>query len=138
MAILIIEIAMLVYGIIAISKGRYKVGKTHEVVGGKARIIGGVLMCPLPTAFVAGMIIGALYLAQHGRPPRMEDLQTTAIIMEVSILVFFALLAFILSSIWKQPIGQNQYGQNTYTGPVAGNFQPPVESDNPYQPPSNQ
>ncbi len=56
--ILGVEIALLLYGLYALFTAKYAIGKGRTVTGGKARILGGLCVLPLPLAFFVGLIVG--------------------------------------------------------------------------------
>jgi hypothetical protein len=54
------QIGLLIYGIIAIIRGRYSMGKGKKVIGSKARLLGAVCLAPIPLSMIAGTAIGFL------------------------------------------------------------------------------
>ncbi len=54
------EIGLLIYGIIALIKGQFSMGKGKKVQGSSARVLGIICMLPIPLAAIAGFIIGFL------------------------------------------------------------------------------
>jgi hypothetical protein len=64
----ILEILCLVYGIITLAKGKFPVGKTREVRGAPAYLIGVILLAIIPVGIGAFIILNWNDLAQ-GRQP---------------------------------------------------------------------
>jgi hypothetical protein len=64
--LLIIEIALLVMGIMALARGEIKLSQRKVVTGAPARLIGLLAMAPLPIAFAIGFIHGVMHGAQAG------------------------------------------------------------------------
>jgi len=91
--ILGVEIALIVFGIMALAKGELKIGKTKSVKGGAARLLGLVGLLPIPLALV---IILGMKLTQ--------DQQTTAILIELGIVVACAVVMFGVGAALATPI----------------------------------
>jgi hypothetical protein len=64
--LLLIEIALLVMGIIALVRGEITLSKRKVVTGAPARLIGLLAMAPLPIAFAIGFVHGVMHGAQAG------------------------------------------------------------------------
>ena len=58
------EIGLLIYGIIALIRQKFKVGKQGEVTGWRAVVLGLVCMAVLPCAIVVGLIVGIILAIQ--------------------------------------------------------------------------
>ena len=54
------QIGLLIYGIIAMIRGQYSMGKGRRVIGSKARLLGAVCSAPMPLSMIAGIVIGFL------------------------------------------------------------------------------
>ena len=52
------EIGLLIYGIIAMIRGQYSMGKGKKVIGSKARLLAAVCMVPIPLSMIAGFLVG--------------------------------------------------------------------------------
>ncbi len=63
--ILIVEIILLIYGIIAIITGKFKLDKKKVVVGAYARLLGILCLMPIPFSLLVGFIY-AICLAFTG------------------------------------------------------------------------
>src|SRR5690349_8225720 len=99
--ILVLEIAMLVWGIIALVKGKLKISKTKEVRGAKARLLGVVLVLPLPLAMMAGFVIG--FTAARNGAVNMDSLKWTLIGVEAGIVLTCLALAVVGGMVMGQP-----------------------------------
>lgn len=60
MCMLFLEIGMFVAGLVALIAGKLRLSKNNNLTGTRARIVGVILMLPLPLAFGIGLIIGAM------------------------------------------------------------------------------
>ena len=81
----IFEIAMLVMGIIIVSKGEIRMG--GKVCRGlPAYAVGGILIAALPLMLVAGFVIGVLMVMELGREPAPDELAGLWLIDAVGIL----------------------------------------------------
>lgn len=58
-----IELVVIIYAIVILVRGRVGVGKGRELLGGRARIVGGILLSHLIIAFVAGMVLAMISMA---------------------------------------------------------------------------
>src|SRR5262245_22776967 len=64
--ILGLEIGMIVWGLVALFRGEFQLNPTRVVKGVAARLIGLLLLLPLPVSFAIGFLIG-LSVASEGR-----------------------------------------------------------------------
>jgi hypothetical protein len=60
------EVALIIYGILAMVRGKFSVGKGRDVTGNRARILGFLCLTPLPFSFLLGVIVGPLSLILYG------------------------------------------------------------------------
>lgn len=136
--ICIVEIAMLVMGIIACVKGEVKLSRRKVVSGPAARILGVIMMLPLPVAFMVGMVLGFQAAARGEAGPDMA----TAVIAElvvvgvvvVTAVVFAMATAKDPTKMPPRPVGGTADGNvnfpppdpnNPYSSPYASGEQPP-------------
>ena len=103
MLLLVLEIAMLVYGIIAVSTGRFSLSAQKEARGVPARIAGVLLILPLPVAFLVGFMVGAAMAAQ-GRAFDIQHIPPWITFMELGIFAVFAISAFVVAGVNAQPV----------------------------------
>lgn len=90
---LVMEVCMLIFGIIALVRGNFTLTRNKVVTGAPARIIGVILILPLPLALLAGLLIG-VYFGMQGRRP--QDIQSIAIPVELGIILGCMLLAVVI------------------------------------------
>lgn len=88
-----LEIAMLIFGIVTLVRGKFYVSKTRAAVGGPAYLAGVVLLLPLPLAFTGGFIYGAM-MAAEGR--EIDNVQL--LIAEVILVVICLVIAYIIGN----------------------------------------
>jgi len=97
---LVLEIATFVMGIVALVKGKIAFTKNLVVRGAMARMIGVVLMLPLPLTFSITFAIGFV-MAANGRSQHEIAVRAARIatIVEFGVFIACALLAVILGAI---------------------------------------
>jgi len=78
MMCLIMEIAILIFGIVTLVKGELTLSKNKVLAGTPARVVGIVMALMLPALFAVGLFIGVMMAAMLGRQPTQEDLQMLA------------------------------------------------------------
>jgi hypothetical protein len=100
--ICILEVALAVYGLMALVKGRMSLGK-KVVVGTPARVLGLLAMAPLPIAFTAGVIYGAQQAAAGKGQLGNDDTLTLAAI-EAGIVIVTALVVFGIAATLAIPV----------------------------------
>lgn len=61
------EIGMLIFGLVALVRGKLTLTKTRIVRGPMARVLGIVAMLPLPLSIGVGVLIGFAMAVQHRR-----------------------------------------------------------------------
>jgi len=100
----IAEIASLVFGIITLATGKFRLTRNKVVYGAPARIVGGLLVAPLPVALAVGMLYGIVIVAGKGggqtdilHPP------TAMVIAEVMIFLVFFSAAMIVAMVNAGP-----------------------------------
>ena len=82
------EIGLLVYGIYTLITGKYSLGKGRFLEGGKARLLGGLCILPLPFAFGVGIILGVIFaIAGASIPMWMSTLLEIGILVVVIVLI---------------------------------------------------
>ena len=58
---LFLEIPALIFGIIALATGEFKLTRKRVVTGDSARMVGVMLVLPLPLSLAAGLAMGAMF-----------------------------------------------------------------------------
>jgi hypothetical protein len=99
---LILEISMLIFGIVTLITGKFSLSRTKVIQGGVARIVGGIMVLPLPLAFGAGVIIGVA-MGASGKAPDIDKIRLVATIMEASIVVICFVVAMIIAAVNAGP-----------------------------------
>jgi hypothetical protein len=102
MCTIVTGLAMLVFGIIALVRGRFTLTRTKVVSGVPARIIGVILLMPLPLMLASGLLLGVIYGIQ-GKQPRAEDLQGIGAVLELGIIFLCFLAAVIVGVATARP-----------------------------------
>jgi hypothetical protein len=100
--ILVLEIVMLIAGIAALVKGEIKWSKSRVTTGMVARIVGIIMLLPLPLAFTAGFVLGAVQAATR-HPANVASVRVTAIVIEVVIVLVCFLLALTVGLVSAHP-----------------------------------
>jgi hypothetical protein len=90
--ILGIEIALVIYGILALIRGKFVVSSKKVVTGGAAYFLGILSLCPMPIAFV--VILG---VHQAGILDAQKD-QLTMAVIEAAIVIGMVILIFCIGA----------------------------------------
>lgn len=99
MCLSIIGLAMLIGGIIALVKGEVAFTKTRKVTGAHARIIGVIMMLPLPLILLVGVAYGVM-LAASGKT-EIDASDPMMVVLEIVPVLGCGLLAVILGMVWS-------------------------------------
>ena len=95
--ILVIEIALAIYGLIGLFGGKMTLSKTKVVLGVPARLLGLLALTPLPVALVA--IIGYVAVKAPADPERFAaDNHVTIMVIEAVIVLGIAVMVFALGA----------------------------------------
>ncbi len=86
------EVALALFGLYAIFKASYNVGKGRKVTGSKARILGVIALTPIPLAFLAGMLVALAFTILGGELPG----QIVYTVIEIAILVIVVIVLSVL------------------------------------------
>ena len=92
---LIAEIAMTIFGIITLAKGKFSFTRNRVVKGIPAYAIGIILTATFPILIGVGFIIGfVMTILAHGRQPDMQQLKTIGFFLEIgSVLVILLIVS---------------------------------------------
>lgn len=88
-----LEIGLLIYGIYALTKGQFQLGKDKILEGRYARILAILCILPLPLAVVIGFVAGFIWAITHGTSKQFP--QGMAIGFEV-VLVILCCIAIVV------------------------------------------
>jgi hypothetical protein len=102
------EIGLFVYGIIALIRGQFSIGKAKTVYGADARILGAISLLPLPIAGAAGFSIGMLY------PQSAPESQMNLVIAGIELAIFAGIVFVVLM------LGNRFYMRKAKSVSVAG------------------
>jgi hypothetical protein len=119
------QIAMFIFGIIALVKGTFSLSKTRAVRGAAARTIGAILMLPLPLALGIGFVIGMI-MATQGKPVDLKSLGPLSAIDGVLTLVCFVIVVVIAFATARDK--ETELPPSTFQPPR------PLDDTNPYKP----
>jgi hypothetical protein len=95
--LLILEIAMLIAGIVALVKGEFNLTRNKVVRGAVARVIGVLLLAPLPIAFAIVFAVAARHTVQ-GRDPNDTGLRLTYALIEIGVIALFGVTAIVVAA----------------------------------------
>ncbi|MCI0459512.1 MAG: hypothetical protein L0Z62_21385 [Gemmataceae bacterium] len=99
---MICGIIMLIFGILTLVQGKFMLTRTRVVQGPPAYVIGAMLIAPLPLSFLAGMLLGALFLVA-GDPASERRFQTLATVVGLGIPVACLLSAVGIGIAYAKP-----------------------------------
>lgn len=104
--LLILEIAMLVAGLYALIKGKvpsFIVGGSHfEVKSAPARVMGLIMMLPIPATFVLTLVL-AFVMGASGQVDQ-STLNVVATALEIVLVVLAGVVTLILFYVFRKPI----------------------------------
>jgi hypothetical protein len=89
------EIGLIVFGLIALIRGKMTFTRNRVLEGPLARVLGAVALLPIPVSFVIAFALAALFIAQ-GKPVDGPDFKWKAIAIEASTVVFFLVLIYAI------------------------------------------
>jgi hypothetical protein len=87
------EIALIIYGIYALVRGSFSLGKGRSVTGNKARILGLLCLVPLPLSFCAGAVIGVVSAIGGGAVENFWLYTAAEFIILLMVIVIVSVLA---------------------------------------------
>src|SRR5262245_26629831 len=105
----IAEIAMFVFGILALARGRFTLTSSRVVQGGPARAIGILLLLPLTLGQGGGFVLGALKGFEKGTkrqqfgPEDIRALETPLLILNAGTTGVVLLVVVVIALINAQP-----------------------------------
>jgi hypothetical protein len=85
----LLELVLLVLGIVVLATGKINLTRSRVVRGNNARILGVLMLLPLPVAFCIGLVVGAMY---NGRPGDFQNLFWTLNAIEGGMLFAFLVI----------------------------------------------
>jgi drug/metabolite transporter (DMT)-like permease len=139
--IIVMAICMLIFGLIAIVRGQFVLTRAKVVRGVPARIIGVILLLPVPLWLGGALLLGAFYALQ-GKQPRPEDLEGPATLLTVGSCVGCMVIAVIIGLATAQPMKKKRlpddlgedydrrFGEDDYRpgeGPEPDGLRPPED-----------
>jgi hypothetical protein len=125
------QIATLIFGILALVNGEFKLTRTRVVGGTPARIIGGILLLPLPMTFGLAVLLG-LALAMRGDTIDEKQIQAAGNVLSVGVLVFCLILAIGIAIFTAKPVKPpNPF---TFDRDFDGERRPEIEPPDDFEP----
>jgi WD40 repeat protein len=103
--ILVLEVVLLVYGVIAIVQGKFTVGTNRVLTGALARVAGLLLVLPLPVMLLVG-VFAAAARAQGAIRMSADDLAMKLLYAEVGAVGVCVVLAALLALVAARPTDQ--------------------------------
>ncbi len=93
MLCLIAEIAMTIFGIITLVKGKFSFTQNRVVKGIPAYAIGIILTATFPVLFCGGFIIGIIMtILAHGRQPDIQQVKMIGYFLEIGSVLVISLI----------------------------------------------
>jgi WD40 repeat protein len=102
MAVLFLEIALTVVGLIILITGKFKLGKDRFASKVSARIAGAVFLVPIPLAFGILMVVAVVRVSE-GKSVTSDDWKITSGFIELGICIFCALAGFAIARVGEAP-----------------------------------
>jgi WD40 repeat protein len=97
-----LEIALVIWGLMALFSGKITLSKQRVVEGPAARIAGVVFMLPWPVSYVLGYGLRVSQLSQ-GRPLVLKEWMPTLIVMELIVIAVCVGLGFLIAQTGVAP-----------------------------------
>ncbi|MBT8339336.1 MAG: hypothetical protein HKP58_04160 [Desulfatitalea sp.] len=88
------ELGLLIYGVMALIKGQFSIGKGKKVQGSSARVLGIISLLPMPLSAMAGFVIGFL----NPDAEAAGQMKWTIVGVEVSILAGIVVVLMLLAN----------------------------------------
>ncbi len=130
--LLIIEIALLIFGLKALYSGKFSAGKNEYVIGQRARRLGLICLAPFPTAFCMGMVLGLV--VPHWINDPSNHLALVGI--EFLIVIFCVVLLTVMTKVYlRQQKEEEQRDRDDDDMPYEDEDVHPRDSNNPYAAP---
>jgi hypothetical protein len=102
---LIAEIAMTIFGIITLVKGKFSLTQNRVVTGVPAYAIGIILTAAFPVLFCGGFFIGiVMTILAHGRKPDMQLLQRIGYFLDIGSVLGILLIVLVIASLSSKKI----------------------------------
>lgn len=98
-----LEIALLVFGIIALIKGQVWVGKDRYAYGAPARIAGFIFMVPLPLALAFAVILVVANLHRIEDRNFEDEMTMMVTLVELGLVVICGLIGFGIAKSYAEP-----------------------------------
>jgi hypothetical protein len=132
--ILGIEIGLLIFGILALARGTFSVGKEKKVTGWRARVLGLICLTPFPVAITAGVAIGVMAALNGQGEPDYRVLAGVEVVIVVAICVLVVVLS---KAFYAQQRREAAASKPSHPGAEAYGVDPgPFDDpDNPFAPP---
>ena len=106
----ILEIAAVVYGIMTLVRGRFNYGKTKEVRGAPAYVIGVILLATIPLAVVLYLVLNFDDLQKGGQQPfQWGKLEWKQVLPELIAVIVCWGSALIIAAIKAEPKEDDRY-----------------------------
>jgi len=124
-----LEIFVIVYGLIAMVRGKFSLGGDKVLFGWRARVTAGVMLCYLPLAFLTGVVLAVI--------DRLDLIEGGGTIMFTIawLLVIIVITLLVGNMLYKGQLAEDDEPQ-TYesVGGYTPN-NPDIDPDSPYRPP---
>jgi hypothetical protein len=105
MLCLIAEIAMAIFGIITLVKGKFSLTQNRVVKGIPAYVIGIILTATFPVILCVGFFAGiVMTILAHGRQPDVQQLKMIGFFLEIGTVFVISLIVLVLASLSSKKI----------------------------------
>ncbi|QDU54151.1 hypothetical protein [Aeoliella mucimassa] len=132
-----LQLAVFIYGIVVLFRGKFALGGGREVVGTRARILGVLCVCVLPFAFCIGLAIGLLALSGVIDMPD----QMVMVAMDLGVVIGTIVLVYVLgNTFYKRQAQEELEAADPYSPQTSSSTRGPSYSvpdpNNPYASPT--
>lgn len=124
-----LEIFVIVYGLIAMVRGKFSLGGNKILFGWRARVTAGVLLSYLPLAFFSGLMIGIV-------APHLIESVGAGIGISIFWLLTIGLITLVVGNVlFKGQMAERERPRSQEVTGYNPNPNPNIDPDSPYRPP---
>ena len=114
MGCLIAEIASLIFGIITLATGKFRLSRNKVVYGTPARVVGLLLVLILPCALGLAIFVAAILVAQGQLPDPLKPPPILLAVEPITFIVIFTAAMIVAFVNAGRPVERRQYQDEDY------------------------
>jgi len=129
-----LQLVLLIWGIVILTKQRVSLTRSKVVTGGPAILIGILFVCLMPIGILVGVVLGMVIVANN---LPQDNLYMYGLIADLTLIALAVIIAFVIANIYGHdpnevfdPMKQMGYEAFSPNEPM-----PPSDPNNPYSSP---